>query len=455
MYLIDASIFTGGIPRVSSYNSKISASSNNGSENQYMAWLAFDGIDHVSGLDYDGWVPSDGNNQWIKYHFDSVTPINKIMFKAISRNTTSWTGTIYIEGSNDDTNWENILKDRVSIDATLPNRDNSSVIFNENANGKSYTYVRLRISNQYTSSFELCEFDADVTNLAYDSIYYMDRQYSTMYEPVPVVTMADTGKALVVNSDGKWDKSLTPSVTPIRISKDDYDNLTPVQKTDPSKMYLIDGSIITDETLISPDDLRADDGKIVSTGYQGELYPWYVFSGYKSTSSFSNTFNPAYNSNTCYVGYHFTDKAHKITKVKYRVVWSGNYGTVTNSVYVEGSNDGTNWIDIGGGSVAMSIEENSYSDYEVTCDMNEYSYVRIRFANPVNVTGSNKFFSVSYLEIYATETDRVYNAICYNGSEYASLDPQHYFKEISQTDYDALPDTKNSDGIIYFITDNS
>lgn len=289
-------------------------------------------------------------------------------------------------------------------------------------------------------------------------IFYGGKQYTNfdIPNPLPSVTSSDEGKILQVNASGEWDKEELNAITPIRLSKAAYDALTPAQKTDTSKLYLIDGSIITDETLISPDDLSADDGKVISSGANSSNYPdWKLFSGSKSTSPYSNTFMPAYNTQTCYAGYHFTDKPHKITKVKYRVIWSGNAGTITNSVYVEGSNDGTNWIDIGGGAVAMSIEENGYSDYEVPCDMNEYSYIRIRFANPVNVTGSNKFFTMSYLEIYATETAKVYNAICYNNAEYASLDPIHYYREISQYDYDQLPDTKNSDGIIYFITDNS
>lgn len=456
MYLIDASIFTGGIPRVSGADSKITASSQNGSGSTYSAWLAFDGVDHTPGTDNDGWVPSNGNDQWIKYQFTSATPINKILFKAVSRNVNNWSGTIYIEGSNDDTTWENILKNKLSITTELPDRSSSSVEFNEEANGKSYTYIRLRIDNQAYQRFMLAEFDADITTLTYDSIYYMDRQYSTMYEPVPEVTMADEGKALIVNSEGEWDKaSLPASIAPVRLSKSAYDALTPAQKTDTSKLYLIDGSIITDETLISPDDLSADDGKVIGTGGEGNRPAWKAFDGIKPTSGFDNCFYPAYNSDPCYVGYHFTDKAHKITKVCYRVHWLGNAGTITNSVYVEGSNDGTNWTDIGGGAVAMSIEESSYSDYEVPCDMNEWSYVRMRFGSAVNVTGSNKFFAVSEMEIYATETAKVYNAICYNNAEYASLDPIHYYREISQYNYDQLPDTKNSDGIIYFITDNS
>ena len=451
MYLIDASIFTGGIPRVSGADSKITASSN-----VYQPWLAFDGNDHTAGVDGDGWVPNNGDDQWIKYQFASATPINKIRFKAVSRNLTAWSGIIYIEGSNDDTTWENILSTKQSITTELPNRNSSSVEFNEIANGKSYIYIRLRINNQAYQRFELAEFDADITTLTYDSIYYMDRQYSTMYEPVPEVTMADAGKALIVNASGEWDKGDLPaSIAPVRLSKTAYDNLTPAQKTDTTKLYLIDGSIITDETLISPDDLAADDGKTIGTSAEGNRPVWKLFNGIKPTSGFNDCFCPAYNSDPCYAGYHFTDKAHKITKVCYRVYWTGNSGTITNTVYIEGSNDGTNWTDIGGGAIPMSIEQNGYSDYEVPCDMNEWSYVRMRFGSAVNVTGSNKFFAVSYMEIYATEANKVYNAICYNNAEYASLDPSHYRREISQYDYDQLPDTKNSDGIIYFITDNS
>ena len=204
MYLIDASIFTGGIPRVSGEDSKITASSG---PNAYAPWKAFDGNDHTPGQDNDGWTPNNGDDQWIKYQFASSTPINKIWFKAVSRNTSSWSGTIYIEGSNDDTTWENILKNKLSITTELPARSSSSVEFNEDANGESYTYIRLRIGNQSYQKFQLSEFDADITTLTYDSIYYMGRQYSTMEPELPAATASDSGKILSVDSSGDYQLS--------------------------------------------------------------------------------------------------------------------------------------------------------------------------------------------------------------------------------------------------------
>ena len=56
--------------------------------------------------------------------------------------------------------------------------------------------------------------------------------------------------------------------------------------------------------------------------------------------------------------------------------------------------------------------------------MNEWSYVRMRFGSAVNVTGSNKFFAVSEMEIYATEMTAEYNKIYYKDALYSTMEPE-------------------------------
>jgi len=495
MYLIDASIFTGGIPRVSGADSKITASSQNGSGSTLQAWLAFDGNDHTPGSDNDGWVPNNGDNQWIKYQFASATPINKIMFKAVSRNTTSWSGTIYIEGSNDDTTWENILSTKQSITTELPARSSSSVEFNEFANGKSYTYIRLRINNQSYQKFELAEFDADVTTLTYDSIYYMDRQYSTMYEPVPEVTMADVGKILQVNADGEWDKGDIPSTcTPVEIEAADYHALTTPQKEDTTKVYFVKaGRVITDPVSVIP---RNPSSSKIGNNTDGTSYATsatLAFDGVMNTPYYSigqvgdaTGWSPGYGETveSAWVSYEFDTVISNLTSLEvyaWNMATSSPETTWTTPVIVEGSNDGTTWFNIladGASSFTLSSKESEFIKNVIPIDNTvTVNYIRFRFLNRVNYYNDVTF---AIAEIYAYTG----NVVIYDDSTYykgikhgktvqelpslVAADEgkvlkavnglwtkDSIYREISQADYDLLPASKNSDGIIYFITDNS
>ena len=494
MYLIDASIFTGGIPRVSGADSKITASSPSG--NYYQPWLAFDGNDHTPGSDNDGWAPSNGDDQWIKYQFATATPINKIQFKAVSRNTSSWSGTIYIEGSNDDTTWENILKNKLSITTELPARSSSSVEFNEDANGKSYTYIRLRINNQSYQKFMLAEFDADITTLTYDSIYYMDRQYSTMYEPVPEVTMADAGKALIVNSEGEWDKSDIPSTcTPVEIEAADYHALTTPQKEDTTKVYFVKaGRVITDPVSVIP---RNPSGSNIAYNTGTANYntsATLAFDGVMNTPPDARTayaydvtaWCPGYGNvpESAWVSYHFdavTTNLVKLEAYAYNMSTSTPSATFTTPVIVEGSTDGTTWFNIladGASSFTLNSKETEFVKNEIPLDNTKsVSYIRFRFLNQINGYNETCF---AIAEIYAYTG----NVVVYDDSTYykgikhgktlqelpdlvvadegkvlkavnGNWSKSDIYVECTQAEYDLLPSSKNSDGIIYFITDNS
>ena len=506
MYLIDASIFTGGIPRVSGADSKITASSQNGSGSTYQAWLAFDGVDHTPDTDNDGWVPNNGDDQWIKYQFASATPINKIMFKAVSRNVTTWSGTIYIEGSNDDTTWENILSTKQSITTELPARSSRSVEFNEDANGKSYTYIRLRINNQVYQRFMLSEFDADITTLTYDSIYYMDRQYSTMYEPVPEVTMADAGKALIVNSEGEWDKGDIREVPAIHLG--DNEKILTVESgeaswSSPKKVtHLYDEIPISDplyflgniDPSTSPltidmtqyatnyEELRSTDFEFVFMGGESNLIkrPW----GYNAINSAPGTFsyNPVTGELTATLYGGFSSETSigivykkAIIQLNENAVITGQSGTIdctdvpnadiltvadfgivlTNVNEPSTSNTGTLQIAASMSynqttkQLSWSVNATSYqhlqaSGYVVVGNYGDPEYRLI--TNFVGATGSSDGYRGYVPSPVSADKDKFLKGD-------GTWNP--VYREITQADYDLLPASKNSDGIIYFITDNS
>ena len=58
----------------------------------------------------------------------------------------------------------------------------------------------------------------------------------------------------------------------------------------------------------------------------------------------------------------------------------------------------------------------------------------------------------SYSDPYDVETPIL---IYYGGKQYTEYTAPSVYRELTQAEYDALPSSKNSDGIIYFITDNS
>lgn len=425
------------------------------------AWWCLSGNVSTEFQISDGGLSEYNSPAWWSYHFSTRQIFSKVKMRY--RNNSSENRVRFsIQASNNGSTWTEILNGSPKyMDLTTENTDMEFVLDTGNV---AYEYIRLRFdmpSGWAAGAIKICgnlEIFA-TANSSSPMIYYKNMLYTP--NELPITSTSDTGKILAVNADGVWDKATNNGIIPVRLSKAAYDALTPAQKADESKLYLIDGSIITDETLISPDDLATDDGNVISSG--GSMYgdsnrqPWTCFDAYDVTSgSYNNYWTPAQNA-VPVIGYHFTDKPHKITKVKIRLV--SNQGDTTNSVYVEGSNDGTNWIDISknGGTTSVAVTETEgYHDTEIETGFDAaYSYVRIRFSSAVNVSYSGKFVGLDAVKIYATETAKVYNAICYNGSEYASLDPNHYFKEISQADYDLLPETKNSDGIIYFITDYS
>lgn len=235
IYFIDPDTFDSGIARVSGVDSHITAS-----QEYRPAWYAFTNDVHTPGSDDTGWCGTNisAETPWLKYHFDSATIINKVKFSIFSRNSNSWSGNIYVEGSDDDTNWDNLLLDKEYISASVTNKDAAAINYVEFCNGGSYNYFRIRFSGY--SNYALCFQRVDISSsvIEYAAIYYIDSKYSDLTPPtkeLPKVTSADNGKVLKV-TNGAWDKGDSDAY--VALTQAQYDALPSSKLTD-GKMYCI------------------------------------------------------------------------------------------------------------------------------------------------------------------------------------------------------------------------
>ena len=153
----------------------------------------------------------------------------------------------------------------------------------------------------------------------------------------------------------------------------------------------------------------------------------------------------------------------------------------TTPVIVEGSSDGTTWFNIladGVSSFTLNADDTEFIKNVIPLDNTaSVLYIRFRFINKVNYYNDPSF---GIAEIYAyTGNVVVYDDSTYykgikhgkttqelpelvaadEGKVLKAVDGKWskdiVYREITQADYDLLPASKNSDGIIYFITDNS
>jgi hypothetical protein len=97
-------------PRVSSASVNITSSSYSTSYGTFYDWYAFNGVSPSSYRDPKGncWQ-GIGENQWIQYHFAEPRYFTELELKCFSNYSGDWVGNIKVEGSNDGTNFENIL----------------------------------------------------------------------------------------------------------------------------------------------------------------------------------------------------------------------------------------------------------------------------------------------------------------------------------------------------------
>lgn len=185
------------ISRVSAADSHISASS---SVSGYPPWAAFNGEDsggRRNPANNTIWIPENGDTTpWIQYHFDNsyyLTKASLHIYSHYSSDGTGYQGNLYILGSNDGTNWDNIsiTGEAVTIN-TGPSATSDSgsglatvvqLDFNLN-NSQQYEYIRFQGDEAWNVYYGIaCDFD-DIYVYGTDQgspaqkIYYMGKCYT-------------------------------------------------------------------------------------------------------------------------------------------------------------------------------------------------------------------------------------------------------------------------------------
>lgn len=313
---------------------------------------------------------------------------------------------------------------------------------------------------------------------------------------VPAVEQADVGKVLKATDVGEYDWATDAGGSEaVEIEAADYHALTTAQKEDPTKVYFVKaGRVITDSVSVIPRNPSSSkvDSNTGSASYNTAAT--YAFDGVMNTppdtrATSANTVTawyPGYGNapESAWASYQFDTATTNLVKLEayaYNMSTSDPSVTFTTPVIVEGSSDGTNWFNIladGASSFTLSTKETEFVKNEISLDNTAtITYIRFRFLNQINGYNDPNF---AIAEIYAyTGNVVVYdNSTYYKGIKHGKTAQELpelvaadegkvlkavdgkwskdiVYREITQADYDLLPASKNSDGIIYFITDNS
>lgn len=456
------------------------------------AWWCLSGNASTEFQISEGGLSEYNSPAWWSYHFSTRQIFSKVKMRY--RNNSSENRVRFsIQASNDGSNWNEILNGSPKyVDLTTENTDMEFVVDTSNV---AYEYIRLRFdmpSGWEAGAIKICgnlEIYA-TANSSSPMVYYKNLLYTP--SELPITSTSDTGKALVVNSDGVWDKgTIPPSVTPVEIEAEDYHALTTVEKEDPTKIYFVKaGRVITDPVSVIPRNPSSSniDCNTGSASYNTSAA--YAFDGVMNSPP-DNRATEAYRVSAWYPGYgnapasawasyHFDSVTTNLVKLEayaYNMSTSSPETTWTTPVIVEGSTDGTTWFNIladDASSFTLSSKETEFVKNVIPLDNTvSVSYIRFRFLNQINGYNDINF---AIAEIYAYTG----NVVVYDDSTYykgikhgktlqelpdlAAADEGKVLKavngkwakdviyvECTQAEYDALPSSKNSDGIIYFI----
>lgn len=402
-------------------------------DSTHYAWYVFDAQGNNR-----YWSPYNASfsGSWFKYEF-----ANKYTFTGMDIWLSTWDPRlvrVVIEASNDNNTWTNITQNEYYDIETVRSgwsTTGTKYSFVLNAN-TIFKYVRVTFSlspasqtTQKETALYVQHCDIKAATDARPKIYYKNVLYTP--DELPTVSTSDTGKALVVNSDGVWDKGDIPRTNSVQVPPVIYDNsklmkiadmtgfpelekvfvtseeyaqLTTAQKQDLSKIYYV--SPYKFYTL--------KDGEIIIR-VNGTTYEWF-FNGFILTESF-------YTIPSEYRQYTKNDPYEGST------AWSDNTSSTSLGIIEMGPSDYTERISAQDGNWAGNII------------LNTPIYGKV-------IIGNGDSQGNTYSDPYDVETPIL---IYYGGKQYTEYTTPSVYRELTQDEYDALPSSKNSDGIIYFI----
>lgn len=489
-------------PTLAADDGNVAASS---SKSGYYAWKVFSGSSRTDNQDWEyAWQSWGQNNgEWLSYTFSTTQLFSKVSVRIATGK--AHTMNYYVEGSNDGTNWTNLIPNGVNyISVSQPAQVDQSnfnyvttEILLDTTKGR-FSKIRFRTDSSIGYPYSYDEFvvaNFDIFAAAASNkpaLYYKNVLYTP--DELPTTSTSDAGKALIVNSDGLWDKSDIPSsCTPVEIEAADYHALTTPQKEDPTKIYFVKaGRVITDPVSIIPRN-PSSSSIYYNTGTASyNTSAALAFDGIMNSPPDTRATNasnvtawyPGYGNapESAWVSYQFDSVITNLVKLEvyaYNMATSDPSATFTTPIIVEGSTDGTTWFNIladGASSFTFNTKETEFVKNVISLDNTvSVSYIRFRFLNQIN--GYNEpNFAIAEIYAYTGNVIKYDDSTYYKGIKHGKTiqelpdllaadegkvlkavngkwDKGSVYRELTQAEYDALPSSKNSDGIIYFIND--
>lgn len=335
------------IPRVTSSDTHITASSEGTyGSTIWSAWGALTtdiSIQNVPASN-SAWVNANGDSApWIMYYFDEPRYFTEVEIKAFSNYGSDFSGTIYIEASNDASAWTDIGGGAKTINAALSTLTTNTYSI---SNNNSWRYIRIR---GIQSFFELNE----------PACFFQSLQVK----------------------GGKVGGGIVQYIDFSSLSSQQVEDLQNKIGGSSQRTYL--GQLIPR--------VSAADYKITASTSNSNYSAWGAFNG----TSPSNLSNPEANScwlpeanlTNQYIQYHF-DAPRYFTKIN--IYCFSNYSTNwVGDIKIEGSSDGSTWENIlasGDSTYELTAGYQSITNVEINLnDTDLWEYIRVTFVDEMSI----------------------------------------------------------------------
>ena len=442
-------------PTLSADDGNVSASSKSGNIDYLAApWLVFDGSDRTDDNPSEyAWMPwGQHNGEWVAYEFDQGKSFSRVHIRAAT--IKAHTMKYYIEGSNDGSNWTNLILGAEYVEANQPAYTGSNYVWVntdillDSAKG-SFSHIRFRQDTSigfpysgdgiFVANWDI--YAAAASNKP--SIYYKNVLYNP--DELPATTISDAGKVLKVNADGLWDKGDAPisDVNAVQVPPVIFDNGSLKKVNDVNSFPGLEKVYLSAEAYDT-----------LSTDEKNDLSKIYYISQYKYFSNNDNTMTVRRDANSdvwiFFNGWVYDPSAETNLPAGaevYATEVGNSYGYSDPASQTRPVQNQPCWVRFNGTKASAEFA----SEYQIK-NGKWYPDVAGVYTSPVygKLKIGENAGSYAYSDPFDTgETISIY----YGGKQYTEYEPAKPYVELTQAEYDALPSSKESDGIMHFVTD--
>lgn len=441
-------------PTLTADDGNVTASSKSGNIATACApWLVFDGSDRTDNYCEEyAWMPwGQHNGEWVAYEFDQGKSFSKVHIRAATMK--AHTMKYYIEGSNDGSNWTNLILGAEYVEANQPAYTGSNYVWVNtdiilDAAKGSFSHIRFRQDTSIGIPYSgdgifVANWDIYASAASNKpSIYYKNVLYNP--DELPATTISDAGKVLKVNEDGLWDKgdAPIPDINAVQVPPVIFDNGSLKKVND------VDGFPGLEKVYTTPTKYNA-----LSDDEKNDLSKIYYVSDYEFYSDPDNPVVVRVGANNdikwFFNGYTFANGARYVVPEKLREFQAPLNEQGTRHVRC----DSTPYASPDATSPISSDYFVGWSGYD---QLNQMRYSRI--AGSMSILNGTVYAVIDpnggagqtnpYTDPYDIPNGMT---IYYGGKQYTEYESAKPYVELTQAEYDALPSSKESDGMIYFI----